>query len=148
MKKLLFIALSSMVFLPVFSQLKTQPKFNNKITGISVYQNCDPYYHAKDFDFTSFLKDSVYINKKFIPKIPDIKLFFGRSHVVLPYYNYYYQKTIDNMPCLKPEGKFSMPCLKPIGVFPMPCLKPVGVFSSMKNEQPEPLDKYPLLIKD
>ena len=135
MKKLLFVALSSMVFLPVFSQLKTQPKFNNKITGISVYQNCDPYYHAKDFDFTSFLKDSVYINKRFIPKIPDIKLFFSRSHVVIPNYNY--QKSIDNMPCLKP-----------IGVFPMPCLKPVGVFSSMKNEQPEPLDKYPLLIKD
>ena len=146
MKKLfLFLALSSLFFSSGYSQLNNQSKPNNRIPGISLYQNCDPYYHAKDFDFNSFAIDSVCINNKFIPKIPDVKLFTVRTRFMTPEYTYI-QKSIDNMPCLKPVGVFSMPCVKPIGVFPMPCVMPVGVSSSIERNQREPLDEYPLLM--
>ena len=126
MKKIiLFIALTSQFFLPVYSQLNTQPVLNNKTEGTSIYQNRDPFYHATDFDFTSFLKDSVFIKKIFIPKIPDNHLFFGRYHVVTPNYNYIQLS----------KNK-------------MLWLKSVGVSSSLKNELSEPLDKYPLLMAD
>jgi len=126
MKKIiLFIALSSIFFLPVCSQSNTQSALNTKIEGTSVYQNRDPFYHATDFDFTSFLKDSVFIKKLFIPKIPDTQLFFGRYHIVTPNYNYI-QQSKDNMIWLKS----------------------VGVSSSLKKELSEPLDKYPLLMAD
>lgn len=126
MKKIiLFIAFSIQFFFPVYSQLNTQPEFSNKIEGISVYQNHDPFYQATVFDFSAFLKDSVFSKKIFIPKIPDIQLFLGRYSVVSPNY-YYIQKSFNNMPCLKP----------------------VGIFLSDKKEHSEPLDKYPLLISD
>ena len=126
MKKIiLFLAFTSLFFLPAYSQLNTQPQLNNNIEGTSVYQNRDPFYHATDFDFTSFLKDSVFIKKIFIPKIPDNQLFFGRYHVVTPDYN-------------------SIPKLNDSNLF----LYPAGVFSFLKDELSEPLDKYPLLIAD
>ena len=124
-KNILFLAFMSPFFLPVYSQLNIQPAFNNKIEGTSIYQNRDPFYHETEFDFTSFLKDSVFIKKMFIPKIPDIQLFFGRYHVVTPNYNYI-QKQNDSM------------------LF----FKSVDVFSSLKSELSEPLDKYPLLMAD
>ena len=123
-RSILFTAILSLFFLPVFSQQDTQLKLNNKNEGISVYQNRNPFYQETVFDFSTLLNDSVYHKKLFIPKIPDKQLFFGRIPFTEPNatkFNY----NIDNMPILKP----------------------VGIYAPMKIYRADPRYKYPLLIK-
>lgn len=124
-RNILFTALLSLFFLPVFSQPDSQLKLNNRNEGISVYQDRNPFYQAKAFDFSSFLKDSLYNKKIFIPKIPDKQLLFGRVPFREPnatQFNY----NIDNMPILKPAG----------------------IYAPMKVYKPDPRVRYTLLIKE
>lgn len=100
-KKTFFTAILCLFFFPVFSQLYT-PKLYNKIEGISMYENRDPFFKLNTFDFTSFFKDYVYHNKTFIPKIPSVKLFFGQNLVEKPILNNSF-KNIDNMPIMVPN---------------------------------------------
>ena len=111
MKKIiLFTAFFTLICLPAFSQLTPKLNLNNQNSGISVFENLNPFYSAKSFDFTSFLNDSVYTKKLFIPRIPDTHLFLGQ----IPVRKYNYLHSNFNMPCIKPEGNFSpMPIMRP-----------------------------------
>lgn len=120
-----FSAILSLFFLPVFSQPFSRMKLNNRNEGISVYQSRNPFYQANVFDFSSILNDSLYNKKIFIPKIPDKQLFFGRIPFSEPNACHCHQK-MDNMPILKP----------------------VGVYAPMKIYEPDPRDRYTLLITD
>ena len=123
MKKIiLFTAFLSLISLPVFSQENPFLNPNNKGYCISSFENKIPFYTDKSFDFTSFLNDSVYKKKLFIPKIPDTHLFYGRVPTEIKRFNH----ITYNMPCLKPVGNFS----------PMPIMRP------------DPWVRYSLLIKD
>jgi len=123
-KKAFFTAILCLFFFPVYSQLYT-PKLYNKIEGISMYANREPFFQIKPFDFTSFLKDSVYCKGIFIPKIPFVKLFFGQNRVEKPVLNRSF-KNIDNMPIMVPDEKNSPMIIK----------------------TPDSRYKYTLLIKD
>ena len=123
-KKTFFTAILCLFFFPVFSQMPT-PRLNNKIEGISMYENRDPFFKYKTFDYTSFFKDYVYHNKIFIPKIPSVKLFFGQILVEKPIPNNSF-KNIDNMPIMVPDENNS----------------------PMKIKEFDSRIKYTLLIKD
>ena len=123
MKKIiLFTAFFTLICLTAFSQLTPKLKLNNQNSGISVFENRNPFYSAKSFDFTSILNDSVFNKKMFIPRIPDTHLFLGQ--ITARKYNYLHSKF--NMPCIKPQGNFS----------PMPIMRPY------------PWVQYSLLIKE
>jgi hypothetical protein len=123
MKKIiLFTAFLSLICLSVFSQANPCMNLNDKGYNISSFENKNPFYSPKSFNFTSFMNDSVYTKKLFIPRIPDTHLFFGQ----VPARKYYYRHSVYNMPCIKPEGNFS----------PMPIMRP------------DPWIQYSLLIKD
>jgi hypothetical protein len=111
MKKIiLFTALLSLICLPVFSQVIPCLNLNDKGYSISAFENRIPFYSIKSFDFTSFMNDSVYTKKLFIPRIPDSHLFFGR----VPVRKQLFSRFSYNMPCMKPEGNFSpMPIMRP-----------------------------------
>jgi hypothetical protein len=111
MKKIILItAFFSWISVPVFSQVTFNMNQNNDGYTISDYENRIPFYSAKSINFTSFLSDSVYTKKLFIPRIPDTHIFI----------------------CQGPTGKhlfsqnyYNMPCIKPIGISaPMPVLRP------------------------
>jgi len=97
-----FTAILSLFFFPVFSQLYT-PKLNNKIEGISMYGNREPFFQAKPFNFDNFLKDPVYRIGIFIPKIPPVQLFLGQNRIEtpMPFYKF---KNMDNMPVIIPDS--------------------------------------------
>lgn len=111
MKKIiLFTAFLSLLCLPVFSQANPCLNLNDKGYSISSFENKIPFYSAKSFDFTSFMNDSVFTKKLFIPRIPDKHIFFGQ----IPARKFNYHHFEYNMPCMKPEGNFSpMPIMRP-----------------------------------
>ncbi|MDD4971963.1 MAG: hypothetical protein PHT07_21260 [Paludibacter sp.] len=121
----LLAAILSLLFLPVFSQGNSPLKLNNTVEGVSVYTNRNPFYAPKAFDFSSLMNDSLNHNKIFIPRIPDIHLCLGQ----LPagkMNTYQLTRNIDNMPVLKP----------------------VEVYAPMKIYEPDPRERYTLLITD
>lgn len=111
MKKIIFfIAFFSCICVPVFSQLNLFLNQNNDGYSISEYQNRIPFYSAKSIDFTTFLSDSVYTKRLFIPRIPDIHIFIGQ----VPAGKHVFSLNSYNMPSLKPIEIFSpMPVMRP-----------------------------------
>jgi hypothetical protein len=130
-RSILITVFLGLFFLPVLSQKDTQLKLNNKSEGISVYDSRKPFYQASVFDFSALLNDSLYNRKVFIPKIPDKQLYFNRIPFSEPtachcHCNQNHNHNIDNIPILKPVGKYA----------------PMEIYRA------DPRDKYTLLIKD
>ena len=121
----LIFAILSLFFLPIYSQVNISLKLNNSVEGVSVYTNRNPFYPAKAFDFSSLMNDSLNHSKIFIPRLPDIHLCLGQLPVGRMNANLL-NRSIDNMPVLKP----------------------VGVYAPMKIYEPDPRERYTLLITD
>lgn len=108
-KILLLTALIIGYYLPTFSQMNRPLKIDSTFKNLSLNNSAKTLNHFDTIDFKNLFNKPVN-NKDFsFTKRADKNLILGRESIGI----FGAQKSIDNMPCLKPQGLFSMPIYKP-----------------------------------
>ena len=96
-------------YLPAFSQLNSRLQIDPTVKNYSFNNDTKTFRHIDSIDFMGLLNnhgsDKIFLH----PKLADKNLTFGRD----PFGITETFKSVDNMPCLKPQGYFPMPIYKP-----------------------------------
>ena len=111
MRKILLLAvLITGYYLTTFSQVMGQLQIDTTFKKFTFKNNATGFLHLPSVDINGQLISPKNGMNFLYPKFGDNKnLAFGRKqimHVILP-------SSMDNMPCLKPQGFFPMPICKP-----------------------------------
>lgn len=108
-KMLLFTVLIIGYYLPAFSQSNNQLKIDTTAVKFGFFNGKRTLGHIDTIDFKQLLNNPGHQKYLLDPKLADKDVHFGRlsnGKIKVP-------PSLDNMPCLYPQGSFPMPIYKP-----------------------------------